>query len=100
MGLDVSFNKEAAADAGLVFDMMRNGSPEAIELAEADPESDQDYLEWLHCMQQVIQIPGTELWADACEAGGNLFIRANKWGRVYEPLTNWLRANNIAWEEF
>ena len=27
-------------------------------------------------------------------------VRANKWGRTYKPLTEWLTYNAIEWSEF
>ena len=109
MGLDISFNRKQALAAGLKVKLMRNGSDQDIALQENSQYDDPEYLAWLKREEEVIEIPSGELnlWGQHryTDSGSspdheNFCIRANKWGSVYEPLTNWLKANNIDWSEF
>lgn len=104
MGLDVSFNKELAINAGLITTIMTNGTAEEIEQAKLDPDCvDHYYIAWLEQEHLHIQVPGCEpvIYVDATDdCDGNLIVRANKWGRVYGPLTEWLLENKIEWMEF
>ena len=103
MGLDISFNREEAIEAGMETSAMRNGSDASIQLAEEDEANgtpNQDgYLEWLYEVQQVIRVPGMEHWVND-EGLDTCIVRANKWGRTYKPLTEWLTYNAIEWSEF
>lgn len=98
MGLDVSFNREQAVAAGLKVFTDTNGDPKDIARARA-ANDDPDYLAWLQREEEFICIPGTERVVHT-DSGDRIIVRANKWGYVYEPLTNWLKANNIEWDEF
>ena len=82
MGLDVSFERRAAIKAGL-----------KIEISWDDITNDEEEL---------VAIPDCDHYVANGAADGSDFIivRANKWGRSYEPLTNWLTANGISWDEF
>jgi hypothetical protein len=102
MGLDVRFSRKEAIAAGIVIATMRNGSDEDIAIEQANPDCDPDYLAWLMHSDEVIQVPGTQSFVDSnsCPEEEDIYVRANKWGNVYTPLTKWLAANNIAWEEF
>jgi hypothetical protein len=103
MGLDISFNRKEAIEAGMETSAMRNGSDASIQLAEEDEANgmpNQDgYLEWLYEVQQVIRVPGMEHWVND-EGLDTCIVRANKWGRTYKPLTEWLTYNAIEWSEF
>ena len=99
MGLDLYFNRKAAIDAGLQLSVERNGDDESIALSHGVGD-DPEYTAWLEASSEVIAVPGTELFVTNDGIGDNIAIRANKWGRVYEPITNWLKANNITWGEY
>ena len=99
MGLDISFNRTAAIAAGLQLTVETNGTKAEIFQAKQVNE-DAEYITWLESEGEVIAIPGTELFTANDGVGDHISIRANKWGRVYEPMTNWLKANNITWGEF
>lgn len=101
MGLDLCFNRAAAITAGLQLFMERNGTDESIAIAEEDNDPvDAEYLAWLKAESEIFKVPGTELHVTNDGVGDNICIRANKWGRVYAPMTEWLKANNITWGEF
>lgn len=99
MGLDLYFSKQKALEAGLQLVIETNGTAEDIARAEQDSDIDPEYLKWLKEDVQVIAVPNSEyrVVADAC--GEGFVVRANKWGNVYAPLTAWLQANNIPWDE-
>lgn len=100
MGLDIAFNREAAIKAGLVIKQERNGSEASIAAAKADPHEDTDYVAYLERVENVVDVPGTALRvADGGDAE-DIIVRANRWGSVYEPLTDWLATNKILWTEF
>ena len=101
MGLDVSFNRQQAIDAGLELFVDYNGTEEEIAAVKADVQDSMDeaYLEYLQREQEFIRIPSTGLIA-ANDGVQTIVVRANKWGLLYEPLTKWLKANNIDWSEF
>ena len=108
MGLDIRFNRKQALAAGLKVKTMRNGSDEDIAIQEASQYDDPEYLAWLKREDEVIEIPDAALnsWGQPryTDSGSSpdhehFSIRANKWGSIYEPLTNWLKANNIEWSE-
>ena len=107
MGRDISFNRKQALAAGLKVKTIRNGSDEDIAIEEFSEHCDPEYLAWLKREDEVIEIPDAN--PDLCnirytDSGSSpdheyFCIRANKWGTIYEPLTNWLKANNIEWSE-
>jgi predicted ThiF/HesA family dinucleotide-utilizing enzyme len=99
MGLDIAFNREAAIAAGMQLKTERVGSDEEISTAERTTPEDACYLSYLRKVAEYIVVPGTN---SMVENGGvdHIVVRANKWGRTYEPLTTWLKANNIEWSEF
>ena len=103
MGLDISFSREEAIEAGMETSAMRNGSDESIRKAERDIAEgvldDEDYVKWLYEVQQVVRVPGMEHWVHD-EGLDTCIVRANKWGRTYKPLTEWLTYNAIEWSEF
>lgn len=106
MGLDVYFNVNAAVRAGLEITEQRNGSAADVQEArqEARLTGDFGYVDWLKSSQSVCQLP--EKWrvdeyVRNIDFGsdGLAFVRANKWGNFYAPLTKFLADNNIEWGE-
>jgi hypothetical protein len=104
MGLDIAFNREAANRAGIETDYLRNSTDDDIidalieRLVNGAFMYGDDHFKWLTEMRQCVKVPGTEYWLNA-DGVDDYIVRANKWGVAYEPLTNWLRANNIEWTE-
>lgn len=98
MGLDIAFNRAAAIAAGMELVKALNGTDEEITRAK-EIGGDDDYVKYLERKDEFIKVPGTEMLV---HNGGvdAIVVRANKWGRVYGPLTTWLKANNIEWSEF
>lgn len=105
MGMDVAFNRGQALAAGLVTRTERRGTDQQIRMAKHVIERgdvdqpDQDYLDYLEEITTDIQVPDAGHWVEDDGAGEHIVVRANKWGRTYAPLTQWLRANNISWTE-
>ena len=99
MGLDLSFNKQQALAAGLIITLETNGNQDMIEAAIINND-DPDYIQWLKSDVYVMHVPTTDIKVDISIGYGLIIVRANKWGRVYEPLTDWLKAKNINWEEY
>jgi hypothetical protein len=101
MGLDVAFSRQRALEAGMTLTVSTRGRPEEIKKAEADKLTDPDYLEYLRQEAELVNIPNTVLIADNNSGSrDHIIVRANKWGRIYTPLTVWLAANGIEWSEF
>lgn len=98
MGLDIAFNREKALAAGLKVRMVVRGTEDDIAKAKAEGE-DQFYIDYLSKPTECIEVPGTDFLTDN-DGVDSIVVRANKWGRIYEPLTTWLKANNIEWSEF
>lgn len=114
MGMDVAFSRKDALEAGMQCVTVPNGSfNEIVDQAESCAKYDyltpdfkwnqeQAYLEWLCKEDQCIEVPGTNnIVADGgVDCSEDIIVRANRWGRVYEPLTRWLSENDITWTEF
>lgn len=113
MGLDISFNRAQALAAGMQCQEFRNGDDKDITREKAIRDADPDdydrnqpgYWDWLHSNESCIRVSGMEengleFWV--VDNGTEEFcnVRANTWGRVYTPLTAWLKVNNIPWDEF
>lgn len=98
MGLDIAFNRKASEAAGIQTSIVRNGTDEEIAQAIAE-DADDGYVMWLKREVEVIHVPDIDLQVDV---GGeeDFILRVNKWGMVYEPLTQWLKSHGIAWREF
>ena len=94
MGLDIAFNRKAALDAGLVLEMVQNGSEG--ESCSDDPE----FNAWLQETTECVHVPYCDHLVSNDGSVTDIIVRANKWGRTYEPLTQWLMLNNIPWTEF
>jgi hypothetical protein len=106
MGLDISFSKAKALEAGMVLEIKRRGSLRDIAELKALPvtERDPEYLKYLLSPASVATIfCGISRGSKSFEIDGyadeTLFVRANKWGNLYAPLTEWLIANHITWDE-
>ena len=100
MGLDIAFNRAAALDAGLVIEVLKNATEQEIAEAESDYPPGDLYLEYLRDTTRCIRVPGENFYTEDGGGTDDIVVRANKWGRIYAPLTHWLKANNITWSEF
>lgn len=106
MGLDVSFDLSKARKAGIVeFKYMSNGSPESIASAK-EANEDPDYIAWLEEAPLHLRLATNDLfisnpfgWANCEVYGGDVIVRANKWGSLYAPLTERLQRAGITWSE-
>lgn len=103
MGMDIAFNREQAVAAGIEQASLRNADDAEIARAEAD-EADgmpnqPGYIEWLKSSNDCVRVPGMDWWVEDDGASEQFVVRANKWGRTYEPLTDWLKAHGIEWIE-
>jgi hypothetical protein len=90
MGLDVSFNTKKALEAGLVIKRVYECRAGWRKNGYIGPD----------VILDVLEVPGTDICVEADVMVENIVVRANKWGRVYEPLTYWLKTKDIAWAEF
>lgn len=110
MGLDISFNKAQAVQAGLVLRVERNGDAQQVAQAEAEErngDGQPGYAAWLDTEIQIMEVPGADHSVHAhdgwTEVDGEevdiLFVRANRWGSTFLPLTTWLDDNGIDWSE-
>ena len=94
MGLDIAFNRQQAVEAGLIIEMIAR---EGNYSEDDDPE----YIEWCKSVVECIQIPNRDHFVENDSADElSIVVRANKWGHSYDPLTTWLKSNNIKWSEF
>jgi hypothetical protein len=100
MGLDIRFNRQAALNAGLVMEFQQNGDAEAVAEEKLKDYPDLGYIAWLEAEEEILQVPGTDIWVANDGIEDSITVRANKWGSKYYPLTAWLTANNIPWDEF
>lgn len=91
MGLDIGFIRAEAIKAGLELKTISRN-------ANYHHEDDEDYIEWASEIIEVMLVPNA-LHCVEVEGSDVIFVRANKWGRTYKPLTDWLKANNIQWTE-
>ena len=102
MGLDITFDYQPAVDAGIELRVEPNGT--AAEIVEAKESGQLDYAAWLEREELLMKVPERGVWIVAdeylSETEHTLTVRANKWGESYEPLTNFLKANGIEWEEW
>lgn len=92
MGLDICFDHDAAIKAGGVV------STDWHEIRDEDGYGEviERYkLQYFHHPYRDI---ASSCWWD--EGDVTIAVRANKWGDAYEPLTRWLKDNNIEWSEF
>lgn len=111
MDLDICFNKQAAIQAGLVVTTSRNGTDEEIRYArikEQDAGGWEGYANWLEQESSYIKVPGAdhstgiyEGWIVEPDGTKTLIFcaRANRGGNTFAPLTEWLDAHSIEWDE-
>lgn len=94
MGLDITFNRKQAEEAGMFFKVIPNDGI-------YDEEDDPAYIQWCLSSTECIQVPGQDHFV-ANDSGdpNRVMVRANKWGNTYYPLTDWLTKHEIKWSEF
>lgn len=100
MGLDISFSLARATEAGLQLTKDTNGTEEEIATAKAEQYGDDGYIAWLAETIDILHVPDTDLLVRADIFEDQISVRANKWGKAYTPLTQWLTDNNIEWGEW
>ena len=102
MGLEIKFNRAAAIAAGMEYAVNPRSTPQRIAKA-IDEGHEPDFIEWLMGNERIFRVPGMEHWVidygDQDPFEDN-FIRAHLNGMVYGPLTTWLKAKGITWNEF
>lgn len=104
MGLDISFNKEQAVKAGMELSTKRIGTNVQIYKARKLEDGNSDYLKYLLEEETLASFAEYDHFfavSEGTDQDGNtiLFAGANLWGNLYEPLTTFLRTNNIEWGE-
>jgi hypothetical protein len=107
MGLDVGFSIKAANAAGLTHYQgeANGGSEAAIERTiqgEFDDTGsiDPGYEDWLRKKPDLIDVPNAEHCVEVYISDeGMYWVRANKWGHTYAPLTEFLSEHGIEWSE-
>jgi hypothetical protein len=105
MGLDIKFNLELAKQAGLTVSTEVIGTDEEILAADTmftgEPtNANKEHLEWLKSIEIYGRLPNYPSAFDVDDSvEGYAIVRANKWGNLYAPLTEFLKNNNITWEE-
>lgn len=104
MGLDIIFSKKAAIEAGIQTRLLPNATDKEVARAIAEGMSE-NYIKWLGRTAEHIRVEGMDdrgipFWVDWGDEPETAVVRANKWGDIYLPLTSWLFANNIEWEEW
>ena len=100
MGLDITFNLRKAQKAGLVMTTNRRFTEAEIEEAKSflkEPLTGQDleYLEWMKGEETVGQLDDCvyPFVIDVWTTGGGIemgTVRANEWGNLHKPLTEFL----------
>lgn len=98
MGLDISFNKTKALAAGMELLILPNGTAEQIQEAQ-ESGNDDGYTKWLQETELCMKVPTTEYFVAIGNDPETCWVRANKWGSTYEPLTARLKAHSIDWRE-
>lgn len=98
MGLDVSFNRARALEAGLEMVMERNASDESIAQAIAEKDNP-EFIQWMQQTVECVRVPGREYLVENGGVDDVIILRANRWGNTYAPLTEWLKTHNIEWDE-
>ena len=106
MGLDLCFNEKWARDAGMVFSKDTNGDAVDIAFAqalidggEATPQNI-EHLDWLQKEEDILHVPHTDITTLCYIDEGSVQVRANKWGRMYAPIVDFLHNNEITWSEY
>lgn len=115
MGLDLAFSKTLCDLNGIDVRVERRCDDDTeLEMARMENRDD-EYIAWLEEEITLLRVPGMNGWVEAfisnpyVKVGDNwvkkedvtdYVIRANKWGHVYGPMTNWLKVHHISWSEF
>jgi len=100
MGLDIAFNRQQVIDAGLVLEMVPNATDEQLAFALEDEYPDPNYIQWMYESTECVHVPYCNHLVSNDSIGDTIVVRANKWGKTYEPLTAWLTQHDINWNEF
>lgn len=97
MGLDIMFDREQALTAGLELRKL----PRASEAEVAQAIEDGEEWAYIILLREEVEYMVTPYLRVLVENTGTncIAVRANKWGSVYQPLTAWLKKNNINWSE-
>ena len=98
MGLDISFDRKKALAAGIEVQITTRGTEDEI-LAAAENEDPEGYS-YLTELVTFVRVQGMNAWVEDDGYEDCFVVRANKWGRTYAPLTNWLKAHDIPWDEY
>lgn len=98
MGLDISFDRKKALAAGIEVQITTRGTEDEI-LAASINEDPEGYL-YLTELVTLVRVPGMKAWVEDDGYKDYFAVRANKWGRTYTPLTNWLKTHDIPWDEY
>ena len=98
MGINIVFDKQKAIDNGMTFFNSINGNAGEIEEA-VDRGCAKEFIDWLRKPVVLINVPNAPLSVAVEEHDGLWVCPANHWGKVYDPLTTWLRQNEIIWTE-
>lgn len=104
MGMDISFKASAIEQIPeLITYFETNG--DAKEIAEArsfvgpDYPEEMGYRHWLCAQAEVLWLMDVDIKVVLWRAEDWVQVTANKWGRVYAPLTQLLEQHDIEWEE-
>ena len=100
MCLDIAFSRSLALAAGATLTKHREGTDEQIANAKLDIPVDTFYVQYLESVNEYFQFPNYPYIISNSGTDNSIIIRANKWGSLYKPLTEWLINNNITWSEF
>ncbi len=97
MGLDLTFNKIKAIEAGLVI---KSNIEKYTDCNGEIIERPYDYIKIPNSIHKREIGYGWSNGVETTEEPNMIDIRANKWGSIYKPLTTWLKSNNIKWYEY
>ena len=98
MGLDISFDRKKALAAGIEVQVTTRGTEDEI-LAASENEDPEGYS-YLTELVTFVRVQSMNAWVEDDGYEDCFVVRANKWGRTYFPLTNWLRSHDIPWDEY
>ena len=98
MGLDISFDRKKALAAGIEVQITTRGTED--EILAASENEDPEGCSYLTELVTLVRVPGMKSWVEDDGYEDFFAVRANKWGRTYSPLTNWLKAHDIPWDEY
>lgn len=93
MALDITFNRNAALQAGIEIKVVRNGTDAEIYQQENRRDPDRGYISWLKQEHECILVPNTEYWLENIGSSGLMTVTCNSY--TIMPMTRWLKANKI-----